>query len=608
MDAMSNQTENTYVVSVSSLHPIDLASIIMYHVYNPLCRTDSVRVFIDEDVELPNENSRRILTPRLALQTPLLLLDSNDTYRQVFLPLFPDKQDFNLHALLQSLHLVLDNISSRIDSSSAEDIKHRIDQIYTYFATHPTFVKKPGSFLAEIVRYLFRDILGHDVIVDLQVPLLHSTDGQHSCLKALQALAYEILHDLGERKFVFSKGGYIRATRKNDRSFQLRFNNGKVIGNRIIFWDLQHNASLELVINSDEPQPIVSHCGIQFTDILIDLSGPLTVIFQGQFGTNMDVPWYCEKVSPCIQPWSVCTGVEPISPISACAQERVSVWAGGQGVRVTPSGYSLLDFDSSNVRAYIASVTGLVSANHSDFDDWRHLINNYPLMKQKALKHQGGVKEYCQLRLSDIRNQIKAESVEPIKRLEASLDIPHLGAKMLSCMAILKYMADCLATSKVQWTEPQVRVLEQLGFMRHGDPVLGSTSALVTNLIENSSRWRNMLAKPQSVLTGLDTDDPIQMVQYIAEQRFTSEYEIIPRENQTSSIHLRKSFRMLQDEVTLYYKIVLALSASILKANIWTNWVLLGGEEYNDLCQDILSKRDDSKILHLSMQLWKNEL
>ena len=70
---MSNQTENTYVVSVSSLHPIDLASIIMYHVYNPLCRTDSVRVFIDEDVELPNENSRRILTPRLALQTPLLL-------------------------------------------------------------------------------------------------------------------------------------------------------------------------------------------------------------------------------------------------------------------------------------------------------------------------------------------------------------------------------------------------------------------------------------------------------------------------------------------------------------------------------------------------------
>lgn len=602
----ANQTRGKkFVSAVSSLHPIDLAALVMIHSHETFTSLDDITIILIDNLEVPDENEKKILTPRFSLPTPLIILERDEVYRQVFIPL-----DYDAKKNLEAINLAKDIYTRCLEPLTTKDqlsqVINRFEEAKKYIIDNNS-ASNPEAMFESLIQFIFLDVIHKKVHTPLHSTLLISKTGQECCVKALINIGQDVISK-GGRSFKFCRGGYVEVKCETD-VFDLRY--GEI--RESFLYILNSNKTVVMKINLAEEKNFHSTVEINnaiVEDYYLELRGPLHMFYQAQLGLPIDVPWYLENVTESDSSELLFNGMEAISPISTASRDRVSQWIGGKGVRLKPSGYSLLDFDHPIVNRFVKSICLTSNSKLDIYDDWRHLLENYPVSKQKALKHQGEVTHYCKTKLIDLRNEIKAGSVLPIINLQSNeySHVPYLGQKMLWLMALNKYMRDCMATTTNKWNEAQLEELEKIGIIKGGIPNLRTFTDFSVDLIYKSRAWRQQIAISDKELEHLDDGNGLFLVQTllnITNERVLN--NITNREliDKPDFFTLDKAYSSLWEEVIHYYKVVLALTASSLKANVWNCWLLMGPNDYISVCKTILNKRNNDKVLYLSSRLWE---
>lgn len=597
---------NRYVCAVSSIYPIELASIIMNCAYHLFTEEDYIQILVNEDAEVPKENKRRIQVARLGIPTPLLLLDEKGVYKQVFLPLIKNDPQANLNSLSLSIELLDKVISSQGTDEIIKGLRVRGKFLIDSLAQSP-HLADPANLLAEIIGIIYGDILKKNVSVGLYATNISNQLGQYNTIQALLKIGREIYNASGECKFVFSKGGYVQLSLQNGE--QLQVDQGIVTRDELVLTTRATSSVIvKLLLDGSVDHPLsiyLKNYKIESKFCLVRLRGPLELAYLTQIGTVLDVPWYCENVSVNIPSYAAYIGIESISPISVADSIRSSSYIGGGGKRLNPSGYSLVDYHHPASIAFASSIAGIRSLDFDSFSDWRRILDNHPVIKQKAAKYQGGVPAYCKARLLDIRKMLLLGLHKPIGDITEPLFLipSFLGERLLNLVAILRYMWDCTVDStKFNLTDSQSQAIEKIELTKQGVPLMDSVSDLSLKLLNESIQWRHRVSQSIAILDEYEDRSPLELVRILSEQKGRDVNLLYVGEPDRQG--LKKYARMLEDEAILYYKCVLAICASVLKANLWTAWLLMGNSEYIRACEDIILRRGQNP-LHLTSQLWE---
>ena len=280
---------------------------------------------------------------------------------------------------------------------------------------------------------------------------------------------------------------------------------------------------------------------------------------------------------------------------------RVSEWAGGLGCRLKPSGYSLIDYDHPVIRAYVSAAARIGYTSDEQLSDWRHFLDNFPQAKQKAAKHQGKADQYCKLRLVHLRTALRSGNADIlVQPVEAGpLSRATAGLRALTFCGVLRYMWDCgVPESGISWSDAQVCALRQIGLLGDGVPHQERISLIAASLIDEIKSWIASVAVPAPEQS--DGMDAFRLYDLVAASRPELRQRV-----PAGSRDVRKWAHDLESSAKDYYRCVLAVCSSSLKAHVWLMWTLLGPRVYIAECEGLLGRRGDRRLLPLTARLWE---
>jgi hypothetical protein len=315
----------------------------------------------------------------------------------------------------------------------------------------------------------------------------------------------------------------------------------------------------------------------------VELRGPLDLAYLAQLGEPVHLPWYYDEMNDTPVQHDIVVR-EVLSPVSVASPVRASILAGGDGRRLDPSGYTLLDFDHPTIEAFIAGLVGYTTSHERlDLDGWRHLMANYPITRQRALKSQEVTRGYVASMVQDARRVARTGRIPLTCDLGALLRGPSLGplamgGQLMAMSGLLKALE---SLRHVAWDPHAFTELER---NLAGTPLDGAlerdltphAGVLVEQALLSSSAWRRRVA-PSSGAGGTPPK---------AARSFGG------------------MARQLEDEARLHHKVVAALCVGPLKASLWNLW-LLTGDDVQSVIEDSLGQR--SALSHaLSPSLWES--
>lgn len=593
-----------FVALVSSIHQIELTALVMLRAAGLLQPEDEILVLVDYDAEIPTSPVKQIKSPRLAFPTPIMLLEGRDTYRQLFAPTIPNDAQSNLSSLRLSLNAWLTVLEGSIEEVVLNKIRTRAEQLVDAVRKSALL---PGTLTSAVIHYVLTDFLCTHVKVESYSEFVNSERGQTASYDALVSIAKEILAEMGPASFTFRKGGYVSCAVQG-RQERLRFHRGSVTESSVSLSNENETLTLNLSGNPRELLLLERYSNIEPSSISrIVCRGPLVMAFLSRLGIPVDVPWYHESVrtDSAWDPTAACVGLELISPVSVAAQERTSQRAGGSGMRLGPNGYSLLDFQHPITNRLAASIACLNDGDDPSFDDWQDLLANYPWRRQKALKDQGGVSEYCQRRLYAMRQSLKSGSsnlIDGIGNSMTRLSPTQYGKFGLQLLTLLRYSRDVRFSDQVIWSSEQWAALRLVGLIRDesfDDPLVFS---LISDLLKASRYWQDSVSRVMNSDTIGDTGNEI----------LTLLLDQAPKSDPGTPVHelpsiqtQRQVWLELQSETFMYYRAVLAISASLLKTHALSAWLLFGVDEFLGACGELLRGRHGEPYLWLRARLWK---
>jgi hypothetical protein len=593
-----------YICAVSSLHPIDLAALVTTHAYQPLSSSDQVLLSIVDDSVVPVDPKLRILAPQLSLPLPWLTLDSRGIYRQLFMPLIPHESSTNWLRLSYAADAIHRAVSLGMGASVVPDQRRRVQQLILAGRRHIGNSPSAANVLSFLARYILSIVLPANISSIPYQEMLFSVRGRASTCNAIgNMICYSTL---GDEAIAFDKGGYVELRERSGRKF--RFHRATCKHGTTLLHADNSPSLLEIYngaarIGSDKALVDVD------TGDCIRLRGPLELALQAEYGDIVHLPWYCSQVTAGESERDI-NVAETISPITCASPTRTSSWAGGEGHRFQPSGYSLVEYDHPTVAAFVSNVAGVSIDALSELSDWHHYLSNYPSTQQKALKYQGQSSEYCTRRLRELREALKNGEVGPLlvtwnySRLPLSTSPLRLGSILLAMVATFRYLHEWGRRAPgIVLNDEQLAVLRRTGIVgTDGTPTTGSLHNIIGDLLKASATWRFDTVRQRPAV---DLERPKELEHTIDAIAITPEIQLptLPRAERPTD--LREAARLLQNEAESYYQCVLAVCASALKANLWTCWILLGADAYVDAARDLWTRRLTGP-LRLSARLWRS--
>lgn len=587
----------TYISTVSSLHPIDLAAFLMMHVISPFDESSDVQILFMQELDVPIELAHRILTARSSVPTPLLLLEKEDVFRQVFVPLDENDSPSNIDSIFLAIDLYIRVLKSKFPTI-AEMIEERKKLLIDVLQSLPK--RDSETLLLGLTKLILEVAIGKKINIGSYDDYLKSETGQKQTIAGLISIIKEVnSRNLDETQFTFTKGGYISLCFKDETA---RLEYFEIFQHKTIFWNEHQTVYLEIDNNYSESLLYANDARVE-ASYTIELRGPLHMIFQAQIGTPIDVPWYFDSVSRSNEQQAF-KGIESITPISVSSIVRTSIWAGGEDLRLYPSGYTLLDYCHDNVLAYVSLVAESETMDFDAYEDWRHIYNNYPVSRQRLLKSQSGIPQYCDLRLRDLRQNIVHGDEGCLSLLDSSVcfEIPCLGKTVLALMTTIKFIRDAMATPNIKWSDAQFKLLQDLGIIRNNVPAIDIINWKMREITTHIDRWLKKIALRDTILNSAPKSNASSMILFLEQQKSKMQYAS-SLDNNNDLVSLDANYRILQKSLYMYYKAVVALGGTVLKANLWTCWLLLGPDEYLKALREIIDKRGE-KLLNLSAKVW----
>ena len=595
------------VCLVSSIHPIELAAFLILNELGVVHNDVELFVLYMSDRHKPESLLGQLLSSHDGLPIPTMLVDENEIVRPLFVPLGIGEQT-NINAINAALGFY-EKIGIRAAGDCAT-LLQRVNAARTRIASARS-LNTPLAVAREISSWVLGETTQRRVIVESYEEYLRSPAGQNAVCRALTVLLREIAGNFqtGEHQLEFSRGGYLLAT-VDDQRHELRavsFREGRL---HIYDPTSSHGITIHYEPQSDNIELTLSY-NVEISRCILELRGPLSLLFLSQVGLPIDVPWYLKDVSCTNSSDHAFVGVELISPVSASASRRVSLWSGGHAERLRPSGYSLIDFDEASALSFVkavAQIPGILSFDN--LADWRHLLDNYPRSDQKILKSQSGISQYVVRKVSDDYSSMKSGSVLLLEHLACNraIGIPSMGAHMCALMALTKVLHAWSRNDRlIRPTRRQEQLLHQIGAYSAGGLNTSFLGDHVQQLLLESERWRQQIGRPLLPVNDLATRYNLNgyqdLLSGILDYCFlgTTEAQAIAKAGCVSlPLHQR-----ILDETICYYRTVIGLCASVLKMHILNVGLVFSPEDLHHALKSLLKQREGNKIFRFNSRLWK---
>lgn len=539
------------IVSVSSMHPIDSAAVVFHGV---LGSARTIHVLINEDPHLSDNLLHAAFSPHHSVPLPLLIRHNDGTYRQLFMPMF--EPHTNDPSCVRGAGSELARLApfGRLDS-----IERRVERLLREALNSSG--ERGVSRAAAATSRMIRHIIGCTTNVRVSGGYLSAWSRTRFGQRAARSAIARIISRYPDLRLEFRDGGYISVG--NDGSKLRHFN----------------RQTLDDILGP-EAEPI-------------RFRGPLELAFQNELGILPHLPWYCREVN------ADSTGDvvvdEAISPITVATGKRTSRNAAGAGHRLTPSGYSLLDYEQVTIAEFRKQAARLDDLSMNALDDWRHLADNFTTTRQKGLKYQGGVGAYITPRVAIVKRDLRAGSLQPIDDVRARVTpISLLGQRMIAMVAVLKHLHDVEHTSG-QLAPPHANALLPAGETLRPGVVPAVLQPSIGCLLSASAAWRRDLTL--HALQRIEASPALQSLLPVAS---VANVPVVREATEVGGYY--EAVRLLLMEVNEYYSCVLALLNGVLKANVWTMWLLLGSKGYAEAIRDVIAVRP-APVVRLSATL-----
>ena len=352
------------IVECSSVYAIDYTAVLYSMISD---KWSNYEIYLN-DIAETKSNHRRYIS-RLAIPTFNWEIAPDGSLRQIHVPI----EELNLNEFLRNVRLAIasygflddkelqnrmrligvieDNIKADRDSDSIDYYIVLIEQLIELFTDKRICVHK----FSKMRNY-----------------------GNIKLSKELLQIIHKEILTLKDGKYKFSKGGTIEILHGHNCN-KIK-NITKNIG--VSYFDEEKNEyNIEDLINGN----------------IIRFRGPLESMFLCCLGTLIDLPWYLDA-NLSSEEHEGSLGIEFISPVSVDSKNRTSTFMGGNGQRLRPSGYSLIEYKSENLIKSLKHLYPFDDNNisFSDLWDWENLLNNYPISHQKIAKSQSKVHQYCE--------------------------------------------------------------------------------------------------------------------------------------------------------------------------------------------------------------------
>ncbi len=569
---------------VSSLHPIEITSyLLLQRIRAPAAPSGLLLLYMNDRYKA-SARRNAFLSAHDALPIPLLVQDG-DRIRQVFLPLSRDEPE-NLK--------VIDGLIAAYARLLPGPAGRRAALRLAGARLGDLGGESPLDIARSILNVLLEGWCVGPVRVQSYEDHVKRPASQKSVRRALTLLHDEMRHAIRGKAadIAFIRGGYI-AARTSDTS--VRLDRPRLTGSRLTVtagesrWRLVLDHGAEAVVFDDR--------GKRREDVVLDLRGPLLMAYAHQLGQVIDAPWYLPQVRPAARV-GVLRATEVISPVSAVCRDRVSAWSGGGGLRLHPSGYTLFDYPSPVTLRFVQAAAGLPHGTRfREFDDWRHLADNYPRSDQKIQKSQTALSQYLATRQREAHSQLRDGDTKALRELFHSGEtrIPQLGAvalRMLALQGVLRGWARGTGESRPKRS--------QAYFLNRAAAEYGGAETALQEMQHRIARqmraWRErVVLQNQPAWMEEGSFDLTKFLETLSSEMSTSAGGPASR---------LPPHQQLKDETLLYYKVVAALGTSLFKMHILNATLLFTPRQFEHLTDILVQRRSPYAHLLLTARLW----
>ena len=353
------------IVNVSSLYPIDLTAALARLVSEK--RADLL-VAINDGARVKGKAEHRVHIARQAIATCQWDYGTDGTWRLKHEPMENDDGDRTIEALATLTGDIEHSVGTH-SATLAGEVRNRANQVVDAIVSNTDTPPKAwiGS-TAAIVRHVFASCGYPNVTTCRYSDIFEDLRARGVVAQFLARLIQE--SSSARRRISFLRGGYIEI---NDNGRLRRFRELESI----------LSASTELLLLSDDGGTVQLSIHEAIEDPLLRIGGPLELGLLAVSFEFVDFPWFT---------YGSIVGTsdhrEYISPPIVVQDSRAgSRWGGGE--RLSPAGYSLLDFGNEpGVRALIAGLLGSELPDVESLSTWAELLERIPPARQKAAKSQ----------------------------------------------------------------------------------------------------------------------------------------------------------------------------------------------------------------------------
>lgn len=542
------------IIECSSIYAIDFAAVI----YSIISSNDDEYIIYINDVADTKSEYRKFIS-RLAIPTFDWKLDPQGQLRQVHIPIENlQKEEF------------IQNVCKAFESYCVAETVKEEDNYFRIFKRK--LYERVSSCndcgidaYKELIKLIIELVTGKGIDIENFANIRMEGDYSHA-KTFMQDIYNEILElPLGNYKFV--KGGKIE----------------KYIGNKWISINKFSKREKIYFYGNDEKiytfEELISTKKIRFR-------GPLETIFLCQYGILIDLPWYL-NADLSDNPDFKYVGEEYISPISVTSLKRASRKVNGEGKRLIPSGYSLIEYESDKVLRLLEKLYKEGKKVQSeDLKDWKNLINNYPVVFQKIAKSQTSVHEFCNILVdSRFKKNTNGLLVEKI----IYKNYVTLGEKLVDTCVLMKL----LRTISNHKSPYYCKIDYVNNFYLSADREV-CLSELFLDILMIVNKCLDFFAFFQfKVKTAIECKFELKKNESVFTQSFSS-YENMFTDGGFYRV-VSKIEGKLKRCLYTYYELAIFISGVLLKANIFAGYCLLG-EEYNWCIENIFSQREIKKL------------
>lgn len=580
-------------LSISSLYPIDLTAA----AYALLMEPQDCLLFVNDSARLPLTSESRVHSARAALPLPQWDWDIDATWYQRHVPLETlDAKGF-VEVLRTTAGEIGDILTKGGNKIAAKRCLQHAEKLVDGASAHIDADQVMWwGFIGVLAGALISDITGIRPRTGKWSKVRNGEPGSYPGSEPGSYPAYamlrRILKPLTVGQYVrFKRGGFVELNIGHTGPNRwVKYESARCVDHgRYRLFGADGLGHIDVDLNA---QP--------FGEVAVQCGGPLELELLADFGTLVHLPWYASGLmSTAPQTLDRWSGWEYVTPITCHDLRRVATRCGGTGQRLTPGGYTLLDYREPEVLSYCSGLIRSGALDWKDLLSWADVASAYPRADERLSKSQVSARSL----VDDREKAMGMLDPEEILRcwisgVAAGTEFSKLGEMLLNAIAVIDLIRDWFnPRSQRSLSSESSAFLASVGWVVDGYLDLRNLILGVTFIYEATQTALISHGLPVSQLSAINRP---KFEDGLAEVNKRSWPLAVPQSVTATGWERNNGLGLLIQSLrslsVMYYGLVGFLIGGPLKANLYLLYLLMGPDGTRRAISRVLEKRVHQRI------------